>query len=178
MRVPDATRSRLVAAAGEVGRFLVVGGLGLVVDVGLFNLLRFDLGLGDGQGVLVDKPITAKVLSVVAATIVTYAGNRTWTWRHRERTGVVREYTLFVLLNAAAMVIAVLPLAISHYVLGFTSPLADNIAANVVGLALGTAFRFFAYRRWVFKEASPDTVVVSAASTAQRRPRPEPTVSE
>jgi putative flippase GtrA len=178
MWVPDATRSRLVAAAGEVGRFLVVGGLGLVVDVGLFNLLRFNLGLGDGQGVLVDKPITAKVLSVVAATIVTYAGNRTWTWRHRERTGVIREYMLFVLLNGVAMVIAVLPLAISHYVLGFTSPLADNIAANVVGLALGTAFRFFAYRRWVFKEPSAHTIVVSGASSGQRRPRPEPTVSE
>ena len=41
-------------------------------------------------------------------------------------------------------------LAISHYALGFTSPLADNIAANVVGLGLATAFRFWSYRRWVF----------------------------
>jgi putative flippase GtrA len=175
--VPDATRSRLVSAAGEVARFLLVGGLGLVVDVGLFNLLRFDLGLGDGQGVLVDKPVTAKILSVVAATVVTYAGNRTWTWRHRQRTGVLREYALFVLLNAIAMAIAVLPLAVSHYVLDLTSPLADNISANVVGLALGTAFRFFAYRRWVFKEPATGPVTVTDAPPRPSGSGPEPTVN-
>lgn len=163
MRVPDAARSRFGAIAAEVARFLTVGGLGYVVDVTLFNLLRFEAGLGDGQGVLYDKPLTAKVISVVVATIVTYAGNRTWTWRHRERTGLVREYALFFVLNGIAMAISVVTLAISHYVLGFTSPLADNISANVVGLALGTAFRFFAYRRWVFKAPTSGTATVGAS---------------
>ena len=37
-----------------------------------------------------------------------------------------------------------------HYLLGFTSLLADNISSNVIGLALGTAFRFSLYRLWVF----------------------------
>ena len=46
--------------------------------------------------------------------------------------------------------LALLCLSVSHYVLDLTSPLADNIAANVVGLAVGTAFRFWAYRRFVF----------------------------
>lgn len=162
MRGPDATWSRFGAAAGEVARFLTVGGAGFVVDVGLFNLLRFDAGLGDGQGVLYEKPLTAKIISVVVATLVTYAGNRVWTWRHRQRSGLVREYALFFLLNGIAMGISVLTLAISHYVLGFTSPLADNIAANVVGLALGTAFRFFSYRRWVFKAPATAPVAVTA----------------
>ena len=160
MRESGAARQRLSSMGGEVARFLTVGGLGFVVDVGLFNLLRFDLGFGDGEGVLVDKPITAKIISVVVATMVTYAGNRTWTWRHRERSGVLREYSLFFLLNGVGLAITVLPLAISHYVLGLTSPLADNIAANVVGLAMGTTFRFFAYRRWVFRapQRAPVTV--------------------
>jgi putative flippase GtrA len=159
--VPDATRSRLRSAAGEIARFLTVGGVGFIVDVTVFNLLRFNLGFGDGEGVLVDKPVTAKIFSVILATMVTYAGNRAWTWRHRERTGVVREYALFFVLNGIAMAISVITLAISHYVLGFTSPLADNIAANVVGLALGTAFRFWSYRRWVFKKPQPATVSVA-----------------
>lgn len=166
MRVPDATRSRFGAIAAEVARFLTVGGFGFAVDVGLFNLLRFELGLGDGQGVLYDKPLTAKIISVVVATIVTYAGNRAWTWRHRERTGIVREYALFFVLNGVAMAISVVTLAISHYVLGLTSPLADNISANVIGLALGTAFRFFAYRRWVFKAPTAQPVGVSAGDQA------------
>ena len=158
MQEPDATRSRFGTATGEIARFLLVGGLGFLVDVGAFNLLRYGWGLGDGEGPLIDKPLTAKVISVVLATIVTYAGNRNWTWRDRERSGYVREYTLFFVLNAIAMAIAVGTLAVSHYVLGLTSPLADNIAANVVGLALGTAFRFWSYRRWVFKEPAPETV--------------------
>jgi putative flippase GtrA len=158
MRIPDATGSRLAAAASEVGKFLAVGGVGVVVDVGVFNLLRFSWGLGDGEGVLYDKPLTAKVISVVLATLVTYTGNRSWTWRHRQRRGYLREYVLFFVLNGIAMAIAVGTLAISHYVLGLTSALADNISANVVGLALGTTFRFFAYRRWVFREHEPQPV--------------------
>jgi hypothetical protein len=48
------------------------------------------------------------------------------------------------------MAIALACLWISHHALGFTSLLADNIATNVVGLALGTAFRFLLYRYWVY----------------------------
>jgi putative flippase GtrA len=152
MRVPPTSSG----VAGEAGKFLTVGGLGYVVDVGTFNLLRF----AGGEGPLYDKPLTAKIISVVVATLVTYAGNRQWTWRDRRRSGYAREYALFFVLNGIAMAIAVGTLAISHYVLGFTSPLADNIAANVVGLALGTAFRFWSYRRWVFRPQ--DEVVVTA----------------
>jgi hypothetical protein len=50
------------------------------------------------------------------------------------------------------MLIALACLWFSHYALGLTSVLADNISANVVGLALGTLFRFWSYRRWVFPE--------------------------
>jgi putative flippase GtrA len=160
MQVPAATGSRLRAAAAEVSKFLTVGGIGFVVDVTVFNLLRF----AGGEGPLYDKPLTAKVISVVVATMVTYAGNRQWTWRHRERSGYVREYVLFFVLNGIAMAIAVGTLAISHYVLGLRSPLADNIAANVVGLALGTAFRFWSYRRFVFRPAPREPVSLALDS--------------
>jgi putative flippase GtrA len=156
MRVSEVSLSRLPSVAGEAGKFLTVGGAGYVVDVSVFNLLRF----AGGEGPLYDKPLTAKIISVVLATIVTYTGNRQWTWRHRQRSGYLREYVLFFVLNGIAMAIAVGTLAVSHYMLGFTSPLADNIAANVVGLALGTAFRFWSYRRWVFRTPQPVAVSV------------------
>jgi hypothetical protein len=41
-------------------------------------------------------------------------------------------------------------LVLSHDLLGLTSRLADNISANVVGLALGTLFRYWSYQRFVF----------------------------
>jgi len=50
------------------------------------------------------------------------------------------------------MVIALACLAISHYALGLTSMLADNISANGVGLVLGTSFRFWSYRTFVFRK--------------------------
>jgi hypothetical protein len=45
-------------------------------------------------------------------------------------------------------------LSFSHDLLGFTSPLADNISGNFFGIGLGTLFRFWAYRRFVFTELS------------------------
>ncbi len=130
-------------------KFGVVGGVAFVVDVTVFNALRFEGELWSGP--LSHKPITAKIISASVATLLAYAGNRHWTWRHRSRRRVRRELTLFGLLNGVGMLIAVVCLAVSHYLLGFTSAMADNISANGVGLVLGTAFRFWSYRRWVFR---------------------------
>lgn len=132
----------------EFGKFGVIGLIGFIIDVAMFNFLRFHQEFG----FLEDRPITAKVLSTVTATTWTYFGNRLWTYKHRQRTSFRREYALFVILSAIGMLIAVTCLWISHYVLKFDSPLADNISANFVGLILGTLFRFWSYRRWVFLE--------------------------
>ena len=132
----------------EVAKFGVVGAFAFVIDVGLFNILRF----AGGEGPMYDKPLTAKVVSVAVATTFAYFGNRYWTFRHRGRTSFGREYLLFFVLNGVGMAISVSCLWISHYLLGFTSALADNISANVIGLGLGTLFRFWSYRRWVFPE--------------------------
>jgi putative flippase GtrA len=66
-----------------------------------------------------------------------------------------REYLMFFGLNAVALLIAISCLWFSHYVMGWDSALADNISANVVGLGLGTTFRFWSYRKFVFP-AIPD----------------------
>ena len=143
----DRLRAGLHVIVRELVKFGLVGAVAYVVDVAVFNLLRYG-----GPGLLEHKPLTAKALSVSVATLVAWMGNRHWTFRRRRRVSARRELVLFVLMNAVGMAIALACLAVSHYVLGFTSPLADNIAANVVGLALGTGFRFFAYRTWVFTE--------------------------
>lgn len=133
----------------EIAKFGIVGLISFVIDVGLFNLLLF------GGGPFTAKPITAKIVSVAVATTFAYFGNRFWTFRHRGRTNMGREYVLFFLLNGVAMLIAIACLGISHYVLGLDSALADNISANIIGLGLGTLFRFWSYRKWVFP-AVPD----------------------
>lgn len=144
-------RDQFRALYREVAKFGLVGLTALVVDIGLFNYLRF----AGGQGPMFDRPISAKIVSVSVATVVAYFGNRYWTFRHRGRTHMSRELAMFFLLNSVGMAIAVGCLYISHYVLGFTSALADNLSANVIGLGLGTMFRFWSYRKWVFP-AVPD----------------------
>jgi putative flippase GtrA len=129
--------------AHEVAKFGVVGATNFVLDVALFNLLRLT--------VLAHRPITAAVLSTSAAATSSYFMNRHWTWRHRARTGVQRELPLFLALSGVGLAIAVGCLAVSHYVLGFSSLLADNVAKNGVGLGLGMAWRFWSFKRWVFR---------------------------
>lgn len=147
VRAGEPLRLRLRRLAREGARFLVVGAAGYVTDVGLFNLL---VHVPPGAGVLHDKPLTAKVLSLFAATIVTFVGNRQWTFRHRRGGGIPRQYAVFLALNVVAAGITLMPLAVSRYALGLTGPLADNIAGSVVGVALAMVFRFVTYRRWVF----------------------------
>lgn len=145
--------NRLRALMHEAAKFGVVGGVGFVVDVGTFNVLRF----AGNPGVLEHKPLTAKAISVAVATLVTYFGNRHWTWRDRARTGAHREVLLFFVLNAIGMAIAVGCLAFSHYVLDLRSVVADNVSANIVGLALGMVFRFWSYRTFVFRRSPDDS---------------------
>lgn len=158
---PVPLRRRASARLVELLRFGSVGLVAFVVDLGLFNLLRF----GPGE-LLGEKPLTAKVVSVSVATVVAWLGNRYWTFAHARTQDHGRELVAFALANVGGMLVAVGCLAFSHYVLGLTSPLADNIAANGVGLVLGTAFRYVAYRHWVFTGSAVGTAAPAAAPEA------------
>ena len=143
-------RSALDVVYREMLKFGTVGAVAFVVDIGLFNLLTTSLWPAAGEPPLDGHEKIAKVVSASVATVVAWLGNRYWTFRHRRQASRPREFLTFAAMNAIAMVIAVACLAISHDVLGFTSTLADNIAGNVIGIGLGTLFRFWAYRRFVF----------------------------
>lgn len=155
----DRARSAMDVVVREMVKFGTVGAIAFLVDVGTFNLLRF--GLGDG-GPFEHKPITAKVISASLATVVAWLGNRLWTFRHRRRASAGHELALFVVFNVAGMLIALACLAFSHYVLDLRSAQADNISANGIGLVLGTLFRFWAYRMFVFRAELADDPVLAA----------------
>jgi putative flippase GtrA len=126
----------------EAVKFGVVGAANVVVDVAVFNLLRDPLG-----------PLGAKAVSTSVAITSSFLANRHWTWADRPRQSVGRQYVLFFVLSGVGLLIAEACLAVSHYGLGLTSATADNLSANVVGLAAAMVFRFWAYRRWVFPAA-------------------------
>jgi putative flippase GtrA len=133
----------------ELLTFLAVGGAGYVVDVTVFNVLRSIAPWSTFD------PSVARTLAVLFAMCVTYIGNRTVTWRDRPSRDRRREVFLFVMFNVIGFGFSIVTLTISHDVLGLTSRLDDNLSANVVGLALGTAFRFVTYKYIVFRSPHP-----------------------
>jgi putative flippase GtrA len=143
-----------VLPSRRVLTFLCVGAAGYVVDVLAFNWLRGQPGLAGMD------PTVSQVLAVGAAMVVTYLGNRMLTWRGGgSATERRREIALFVGFNLVGLAISVAVLVLSHDVLGLTSRLADNVSANVIGLGLGTAFRYWSYRAFVFAGPRGDSPV-------------------
>lgn len=132
----------------EGSRFLAVGGLAYLVDVGLSNYLVFAF---DGQGPLVAHPLTAKVISTSASMVVAWLGNRAWTFGTRKKGSKRREIALFLLVNIVSMFLALAPLGVTWHILGLRDALSYNLSTNVLGMALAMTFRFLAYRTWVFR---------------------------
>jgi putative flippase GtrA len=131
----------------EGSKFLVIGGIGFVVTEVGFNLCRFSFGLG---------LFTSNALATIAATAITFIGNRYWTFRHRQGQGTARESTMFVVLNGVGLLIQYGCVWLAQNVLGF--PHDDKFSTNVallIGIALGTLFRFWSYRRWVWAVLPP-----------------------
>jgi putative flippase GtrA len=125
----------------EAAKFGIVGGVGFIVTLGGTDLLHFDLGLGK---------YTAVTLAVVVATVVTFFGNRYWTYRHRTHAGTTRESVLFFVMNGVGLLIQYACIGIVVDGFGQSGHLAFNLA-NFTGVVFGTIFRFFAYRHWVWK---------------------------
>jgi putative flippase GtrA len=123
----------------ELAKFGIVGAIATVIDFGISNLLVHQRW----------SEIVATAISVTVAATFSYFANRHWTFRHRARSGLGREYSLFFVLNgiglliAEACIVAVRDGLDKHGILWFN-------VARVLGLVIGTIFRFTTYKRWVF----------------------------
>jgi putative flippase GtrA len=124
----------------EGAKFLVVGAVGIGVTNLVFIPLHGPLGLG---------PLTSVTIATIVATMVTFLGNRYWSFRHRAGAGTAKEGVTFFLLNGVGLLIQYAVLGFSNYALGLTTRLENVIAVNL-GIGIGTLFRFWSYRRWVW----------------------------
>lgn len=126
----------------EVAKFGLVGALAFVVDSTVYIWLM--------SGPMHSSEVWAKAIATVVASVFSWIANRYWTFRNRQQTNVVREVALFAVMNFVGLLIAAGCVWFAKYPLGLTDKYSLFIAGNVVGLILGTIFRFFAYRFWVF----------------------------
>ncbi len=155
----------------RITKFGIVGLVGLVADVGTFNLLRY----AGGRGALYDQPLTAKVISTALGIVVAWLGHRFWTFSEQRRATIRREFVYFVGVYLIGLGITLGTLAISHYVLDLRTALADNLAGNVVGLGLAMVFRYWAMHKHVFtgvRRGSKSVAAVPPGAKAGHAPLP------
>ncbi|MBB5071786.1 putative flippase GtrA [Saccharopolyspora gloriosae] len=157
-RVPRPLRDRAVRHR-ELVKFAIVGASTFFIDSAIFYALKLTI--------LVPKPVTAKVIAVLVATIVSYVLNREWSFRTRGGRERHHEAALYFLFSGIGVALYAAPLWFSRYALHLQTPytsrfveeIADFTAAQVVGLILGMVFRWWAFRRWVFPaDEDPDDV--------------------
>ncbi|MFJ3664096.1 GtrA family protein [Streptomyces sp. NPDC090119] len=133
--------SGLQRLAREVAKFGAVGGAGVLVNLGVFNLVRH----------VSDLPVVrASIIATIVAIVFNYLGFRYWTYRDRDRGGRPRELMLFLVFSAIGLVIENGVLYLATYGFGWDSPVQSNVF-KFVGIGVATLFRFWSYRTWVFR---------------------------
>lgn len=139
---------KLRGLTGEAVKFAVVGLSGVVVNFVVFWVCINGLHLAS---------LRSNIAATLIAIATNYLGYRYWLYRDRDAASRKREITLFLVFSGIGMLIETGVLGTSVYLLGLDSHF-EQLGAKLVGLALGTVFRFVSYRTWVFKampEAAP-----------------------
>jgi putative flippase GtrA len=136
----------------ELIKFVIVGATTFIIDSAIFYTLKLTI--------LEPKPVTAKVIAGIVAVIASYILNREWSFRDRGGRERHHEALLFFAFSGVGVLLSMAPLWISSYILQLRVPtvsltvenIADFISAYIIGNLLQMAFRFWAFRRWVFPD--------------------------
>ena len=144
-------------------KFGAVGGVGVIVNFAVFNGLWLTV-LNPSR--VPHGPLLATAIATLVAIVVNWLGNRYWAFSSERQSNTAREGIEFFLASLIGMCVPLACIAVSRYVLGFHSLLADNIASNVVGLLLGTVVRYILYKFWVYSPRRTRSAAPSAPSTA------------
>ena len=146
MGAARALYARFDSLIHELAKFGVIGGIGFILDFGIFAFLH------NGQGV---GPLTANVISSLIAAVFTYVGNRYWSFRHKAKQPFRKEIPPFFVLNLFGVVITEAFIAFVYYALDFRSGTGAT-AGKLIGTAVATVFRFYTYKKFVFTGEAGD----------------------
>lgn len=138
--------------AGVGTRFLIVGGISTLIEVGAFNLFVYAFG---------SDLVVGKIAASLVALINAYIGNREWAFRDRrgDARGRVAEIVLFLVVNLVCTLLgAGIVWLGAEIVEGATGRAPGPAMVNMVNLgsiAVIVVVRFLLYHYIVFRRV-PD----------------------
>ncbi len=159
-------------------KFLIVGGIGFIVDFGIFNLLLdpanalFSVGTGvfvilTGLGfseyfITHLGPTVASAVSFVAAVCSNFLWNRYWTYPDSRSRSRRRQFTMFFIVSAVGVLIRI-PIVffmtpifrsmVDNFgpLQAYSTRVADNLSLAVAVLVV-LFWNFFANRYWTYND--------------------------
>jgi putative flippase GtrA len=132
---------RMPGAARQVGQFAVIGVASTLAYLGLFVVLRGELG-----------PFSANALALVLTAVANTAANRRFTFGITRRAGMLRDQLQGLGVFAVALGLSTGALALLHASRPPPSR-ATEVAALVVANVAASTVRFLLLRHWVFTAA-------------------------
>ncbi|MGN7861665.1 GtrA family protein [Microbacterium sp. 22303] len=152
-------RSRLRRLAGVGTRFLIVGGISTLIEVGAFNLFVFVFGW---------DLVVGKIAASLVALINAYIGNREWAFRGRDRRGRVAEIVLFLAVNLVCTLLGAgivwLGAEVVQGATGHAPSLPIVNLINLGSIAVIVLVRFVLYHYIVFRHTPKDATAETAGS--------------
>ncbi|MBI4137983.1 MAG: GtrA family protein [Candidatus Wildermuthbacteria bacterium] len=138
----------------QTAKFLLIGALNTLIDLGILNLFIYTSGIASGTWFVVFKGV-----SFTGAVLNSYAWNKFWTFQKKtgatpQKTG--KEFLQFLLVSGIGFFINVGTASIAANVIGPQFGLSANLWANASALfatALSLVWNFAGYKLLVFKNS-------------------------
>jgi putative flippase GtrA len=133
----------------QAAKYLLIGVLATMVDLGILNLLMLVSGIASGIFYSVFKGI-----SFIVATCSKYFGDKFWAFEKMEKTGMGKEFSQFFLVTLIGFGINVGFASLIVNLIGPQFGITPKLWANVGGIvaAIGAAaWNFIGYKFIVFK---------------------------
>lgn len=151
--------SKIISVVYQAAKFVLVGGLNFLIDMGVLNFLVFYTGIAIGPTQSIFKAI-----SFSAAVINSYFWNKFWTFKRESGESVGKEFLQFVMVSVIGFGIN---LGVDYAVVNMMAPLAGIGAKTwaqigaLVAAIIALFWNFLGYKFIVFEKKNDSSGIVS-----------------
>lgn len=148
--------SKIIPVIYQVAKFVLVGGLNFLIDMGILNFLVFYTGIAAGLA-----QSGFKGVSFFAAVINSYFWNKFWTFKRESSESVGKEFLQFIIVSVIGFGIN---LGVNYVAVNMITPLGgiqEKTWAQVGALAAAVValfWNFIGYKFLVFEQKSKETI--------------------